>query len=202
MDKAGCLLDVDLFCAFLHLFLLRQQKFQDAIFIFGLDPVGVDLVIEVEATLEAAERKLLADRLILFGTGFFFLFEADRQLTIVERQLEVFFATAGGAQFKVKSVSGFVDIDRRKAKAFVLNRKTLEDLINELGKAPVSVVVYFYECHTIDYLCLNFVLRGARIKRHTSGQNRPGSGRTGAVGPIMVTEGHVLSRSDDNISVD
>src|SRR5579862_7503989 len=131
IDSVRYLLDVDLFCAFLYLFLLRQQQFQDAIFIFGLDSVGVDLVVEVEAAFEAAEGKFLADRLVLFGARFFFLFEADRQLTVVERQLEVFFATAGGAEFEMISVSGFVDIDGRKTEAFVLNRETLEDLINE-----------------------------------------------------------------------
>jgi hypothetical protein len=100
------------------------------------------------------------------------------------------------------SVSGFVDIDRRKTEAFVLNRETLEDIIDELGNAPVSVVVYFYECHTIDYLCLNFVVRGERIKRYTSGGNRPGSGRSGAAGAGLMTEGQVVSQLDDNISFD
>jgi hypothetical protein len=49
-------------------------------------------------------------------------------------------------------VCGFVDIDGGKAKAFILYRETLEELIDELSEAPMSVVVYFYECHTIVYL--------------------------------------------------
>ena len=147
-------MDVDLFCAFLDLVLPGQQQLQDAIFIFGLDSVGIDLVVEIEAAFEAAEGKFLADRLVFFGTGFFFLFESDRQLTVVEGQRKVFFAAAGGAKLQMIGISGFVDIDGRKAKAFFLYRETLEELIDELGKAPMSVVVYFYECHTIDYLCL------------------------------------------------
>jgi hypothetical protein len=66
----------------------------------------------------------------------------------------------------------------------------------------MSVVVYFYECHTIDYLCLNFVVHRERIKRYTSGGNRPGSGRSGAAGASLMTEGQVVLQLDDNISFD
>jgi hypothetical protein len=142
-------LNANLFCSFLNLFLLRQQQFQDTMLIFGLDPVGVDLVVEAKAAFEAAERKFFADGLVFVGTGFFFLFKSDRQLTIVERQLKVFFAAAGGAKLQMIGISGFMDIDGRKTKTFVLYRETLEELIDELGNVPVSVVVYFYECHTI-----------------------------------------------------
>lgn len=142
-------MDVNLLCAFLDLFLFRQQEFQDAIFIFGLDPVGIDLVVEAEAPFEAPEGEFLADRLVFFGSGFILLFKSDRQLTVVEGQRKVFFAAAGGAELQMIGVSGLVDVDGRKAKAFVLYRETLKKLIDELGKVPMSAVVYFYECHTI-----------------------------------------------------
>ncbi len=116
-------------------------------------PLVSILIVEVKAAFEAAERKFFADRLVFFGTGFFFLFKSDRQLTIVERQFKVFFAAAGGAKFQMIGIRGFMDIDGGKTKAFVLYRETLEELIDELGDAPMSVVVYFYECHTIAYLC-------------------------------------------------
>ena len=66
-------------------------------------------------------------------------------------------------------IGGFMDIYGGKAIAFFLYRETLEEIIDELGDAPVCVVVYFYECHTIAYLNLLFVLRREEIKRHTSG---------------------------------
>jgi hypothetical protein len=44
------------------------------------------------------------------------------------------------------------------------------------------------------------VLREEEIKRHTSGQNRSVSGRTGWAGPELLTEQQIISRSDDNIS--
>src|ERR1700749_3976139 len=71
------LLDRNLFCAFLYLFLFGEQQLQDTIFILSLYASSIDLVIQVKAAFEALEGEFLADGLIFFHLCFFLLFKTD-----------------------------------------------------------------------------------------------------------------------------
>ena len=149
------LLDRDLFSGLPELFLLGKQELQDAIFIFGLDSIGLDPVIQVKAAFKGLERKFFTDGLVVFAPGFLFLFENDDQLTIINRELEIFLDATRSCKLEMVSISRFVDIYRRKAKAVVAvdtGRKTLEKFIYKIGQALVCVIVYFYECHIRSFL--------------------------------------------------
>ena len=149
------LLDRDLFGGILHLFFLRQEKFQHTVVILSLNAVAVDLVIKIKAALEAPERKFFAYCFVLFRLGFFFLFKADGQLTPVYSYLEIFLATAGSTEFQVVGISRFMNVYRGKTKTFFLSetgRKALEEFIHKMGETSLSVVVNFYECHGLTYL--------------------------------------------------
>jgi len=146
------LLNRNLFCAFLYLFLFRKEKFKNAIFIFSLDTITIDAIVQVERALKTLERKLLADRLIIFRFRFFLLLKANGQLTGFYGELEIFLAASGSAQFKMIGICGLMDIYRGKTKAFIpsqTGRQSLEEFIYKAGKALVAVVVNFYECHNL-----------------------------------------------------
>jgi hypothetical protein len=149
------LLNRDLFGGFLDLILLGKEELQDTVLILGLDSTTVDPVIQVKAAFKALERKFFADGLVIFCLGFFFLFEADHQLTVVDGKLEIFLGAAGGGELQVVSIGGLMDVYRRKSKAFVAAQtsgETLKEFIYEVREAPVAVVVYFYECHIQSFL--------------------------------------------------
>src|SRR6185503_14043773 len=145
------LLDRNAFGAFFFLFLLRQIQFQHAILIFSLDTIGIDPVVQVEAAFKALEREFLSDGLVFFRLCLFLLLKGDGQLALVYRQLEIFLASAGGAQFQMISFLCLVDIHRRKGEtAFTTpaKREIVKKFIYKAGQVPGRVVVYFYECHS------------------------------------------------------
>src|SRR6202012_371346 len=100
------------------------------VLVLGLDATGIDPVIEIEAAFKALERKFFADGLVIFGLRFFLLFETDRQLAVVDRQLEIFLGAAGCGELQVIGIGGLMDVYRRKTKAVFAahtGRKTLEE---------------------------------------------------------------------------
>src|SRR5882724_3341368 len=87
-----CLSNGDLLGFSLGLFLFGKEYLQHAIFILGLYTVCIDAFVQGETAFKILEREFLADSLVVFGSGFIFLFIGDSQQPVVNVQLDIFLA--------------------------------------------------------------------------------------------------------------